>query len=266
MKINESDILRTYAGQLVPAWTHYLPSHDYKYGRRGLKLGTCNELYLDVPYNLPVPAIDISDYDMTLHIGEYDGAWAYTINPDQSSREKHGKVSVLAYELHIVRDGLGMPVSICMNARQKDGSKRLTEIWNRVTGTPYGDGPKIAFIATEGKPSFFPDTGSDGDSVYGAIASMARTIYDSMTKLYSSTNSYPEPSNDGLYLTKSGTLLMKMSEHDDGEWMVLYDADHDRWIAPGTTLHWEQMNTLLGPKEGPFLYKGALLNWRLDCD
>lgn len=251
---NKYTVKMTPNSYMVYNWVHNLPRKQVKIGANGFRLGNRNQPYMDgkVLYNLPVPGVDVSDYEFDSHTSYYDDAIVYR-------QTGYDPIKITSYRIVM---GYSYDDNVSLDAARNDSDfypKRITAIyledprteclltyWTELGGIEPFLVNSTIMITSYKRPWVLADM--TDDSLLAILTDMANNVEDFFASI--KNPSRYTPSKPGVYLTKAGQALCHLP---NGNWLL----DTARYNS--TELTWEQVQDRIPKDEFPLQYRGQAL-------
>ena len=252
---NKYTVKITYRSYIVYNWVHNLPRKLFKVGVNGLKVGNLNQPYNkhgEKVYNLPVPGLDVSEYELWLHISYYEGATVcLQTGYDPIKVTKYKIRMAYAYTDKVTVQAAKDPKFF----KSKDVSAMYLEdpetgdlltYWTRLGGADPYMAQSTVIITTHKHPWLIESQDSDG--LLGVLVDMANNVDDFFNTLRD-TSRRP-PTKPGIYIARNGLALCKLP---NTHWLL------ETAKFGSKELTWSQLKELMPKQQFPLEYRGQAL-------
>lgn len=245
----------THRSYIVYNWVHNLPRKRFKVGVHGMRIGNLNQPYNkqgEKVYNLPVPGIDVSEYELWLHISYYEGATVcLQTGYDPIKVTKYKTRMAYSYDDKVTVQATKDPkffkakhVSAIYLVDPETGD--LLTYWTRIGGADPYMSQSTVIITTHKHPWLIESQHSDG--LIDIFTEMKNNITDMFTSLRD-TSRLP-PTKPGIYIAKNGLALCMLPNTN---WIL------DTAKFGSEELTWSQVKECMPKEQFPLEYRGHVL-------
>lgn len=245
----------THRSYIVYNWVHNLPRKRFKVGVHGMRIGNLNQPYNkqgEKVYNLPVPGIDVSEYELWLHISYYEGATVcLQTGYDPIKVTKYKTRMAYSYDDKVTVQATKDPkffkakhVSAIYLVDPETGD--LLTYWTRIGGADPYMSQSTVIITTHKHPWLIESQHSDG------LIDIFTEMQNNVTDLFNSlrdTSRLP-PTKPGIYIAKNGLALCMLPNTN---WIL------DTAKFGSEELTWSQVKECMPKEQFPLEYRGHVL-------
>lgn len=245
----------THRSYIVYNWVHNLPRKRFKVGVNGMRVGNLNQPYNthdEKVYNLPVPGIDVSEYELWLHISYYEGATVcLQTSYDPIKVTKYKTRMAYSYDDKVTVQAAKDPkffktkhVSAIYLVDPETGD--LLTYWTRIGGADPYMSQSTVIITTHKHPWLIESQHSDG------LIDIFKEMQNNVTDMFNSlrdTSRLP-PTKPGIYIAKNGLALCMLPNTN---WLL------DTAKFGSKELTWSQVKECMPKEQFPLEYRGRVL-------
>lgn len=255
MVTNNTIVKMTPLSYIVYNWIHNLHSKDYKIGPYGFKLANINQPYNkngERTYNLPVPGIDVSEYELWIRIFHYRDATVYCqtgYDPIKITKYKTRFAYSYTDEVTVqaVKDNPKLPLKKSVSAIYLENSEtgNLMTYWTRIGGVEPFLAQSTVMITSTKQPWQIED--QDG-GLMSKLTQMASHVDNYISGILDTSRI--EPSKPGIYIAKNGLALCHLPNNN---WIL------DTAKFNSAELTWTQVKSCMPKEQFPLEYRGTTL-------
>lgn len=245
----------THRSYIVYNWVHNLPRKRFKVGVHGMRVGNLNQPYNkqgEKVYNLPVPGIDVSEYELWLHISYYEGATVcLQTGYDPIKVTKYKTRMAYSYDDKVTVQAVKDPkffkakhISAIYLVDPETGD--LLTYWTRIGGADTYMSQSTVIITTHKHPWLIESQDSDG------LIDIFKEMKNNVTDMFNSlrdTSRLP-PTKPGIYIAKNGLALCMLPNTN---WLL------DTAKFGSKELTWSQVKECMPKEQFPLEYRGRAL-------
>lgn len=245
----------THRSYIVYNWVHNLPRKLFKVGVNGMKVGNLNQPYNkhgEKIYNLPVPGLDVSEYELWLHISYYEGAIVcLQTGYDPITVTKYKTRMAYSYDDKVTVQAVKDPqffktkhVSAIYLVDPETGD--LLTYWTRIGGADPYMSQSTVIITTHKHPWLIESQDSDG------LIDIFKEMQNNVTDMFNSLRdpSRLPPTKPGIYIAKNGLALCMLPNTN---WIL------DTAKFSSQELTWSQVKECMPKEQFPLEYRGRVL-------
>ena len=252
---NNYTVKMTHRSYIVYNWVHNLSHKQLKVGVNGMKVGNLNQPYNqqgEKVYNLPVPGIDVSEYELWLHITYYEGATVcLQTGYDPIKVTKYKTRMAYSYDDKVTVQAVKDPkffktkhVSAIYLVDPETGD--LLTYWTRIGGADPYMSQSTVIITTHKHPWLIESQHTDG------LIDIFKEMQNNVTDMFNSLRDISRlpPTKPGIYIAKNGLALCMLPNTN---WLL----DTAKFSAKELT--WSQVKECMPKEQFPLEYRGRAL-------